>query len=141
MRTRHRDRAGIAVTLVNLGAVALQLGDIESAEDHFSEALKLHDELGNDRGVAYALQGLGEVSTSRGDFEKAAERFGTAEATRERIGVVLTPTEQEDIDRIVRQARAGSDEEPFQKSWEAGRSAGARSTVSVAPSRDQPSRD
>lgn len=132
-----RDRPGIAVTLINLGAVACEQGALDRAEAYYIEALDLHDELGSERGVAYAVQGLGEVATSRGDYEAAARLLGAAEATRERIGVVLSPAEQEDVDRFLSKARAGVGEAAFERSWKAGRGSGPRPARSVSAWRDQ----
>jgi tetratricopeptide (TPR) repeat protein len=125
------------VTLINLGAVACEQGALDRADAYYIEALDLHDELGSERGVAYAVQGLGEVATSRGDYEAAARLLGAAEATRERIGVVLSPAEQEDVDRFLSKARAGVGEAAFERSWKAGRGSGPRPARSVSAWRDQ----
>jgi tetratricopeptide (TPR) repeat protein len=80
------DRQGVATSLVNLGFIALQQEDYDTARAHFEEGLAIRRELGNRSGAAYAEAGLGFVATAREDLAAASAYFRRAYDTFHEIG-------------------------------------------------------
>jgi non-specific serine/threonine protein kinase len=64
--------------LVAAGTLTLRLGDQDTAETHYQEALALSRQLGDQRALAMALVSVGRVARARGDY--AAVRQYDAEA-------------------------------------------------------------
>nr|BBJ47668.1 hypothetical protein SAVMC3_02970 [Streptomyces avermitilis] len=95
------DRASQADALDNLGYVALDRGDLNTAHQHHEQALTLYQHTGNRLGQALALNNLGNVARERGDldtaeqhhnqaltlYRQAGSRFGQASAL-DRLGMV-----------------------------------------------------
>ena len=76
----------LARGLLRRGGMALDAGDIDSADVLFGRAEKLLEELGNERGLAETLRRRGQVAQLRGDYaraevlyEHAAERSEAAD--------------------------------------------------------------
>ena len=92
--TKGRDRAeqsgnagGRARAINNLGVIAQRRGDAVTAVEHFTDALKVYRELGNDLDTSSALNNLGFVySTALADYETGLSYHVEALALRERLG-------------------------------------------------------
>jgi DNA-binding CsgD family transcriptional regulator/tetratricopeptide (TPR) repeat protein len=65
------DEAGTAISLHNLGWVAILQDELESAGERFEESLAHYRRLDDDFGAARALYGLGYVATAAADYECA----------------------------------------------------------------------
>ncbi|MFE9776356.1 tetratricopeptide repeat protein [Streptomyces sp. NPDC005931] len=72
------DRASEADALDNLGYVALDRGDLNTAHQHHEQALALYQHTGNRLGQALALTNLGNVARERGDQETAEQHYQQA---------------------------------------------------------------
>ncbi len=57
------DQRGTASTLSNLGNLLAEMGDLPAAQEKYTEALQLHNQIGYKRGMAFALSGLADVLT------------------------------------------------------------------------------
>ncbi|CAM3793551.1 Tetratricopeptide repeat-containing protein [Nocardiopsis gilva] len=80
-RRRWREaghRLGEAAALDRLGTAALARESPRTAITYFSEALKIHDELGRSRGVALMRRYLGEAYRDGGDSDAANAYFDRA---------------------------------------------------------------
>jgi predicted ATPase len=78
---------GVAMTCQPLGWAALGLGDLDLAEERFTEAL---DAANRAAGLVYAsrsLDGLGCVAGARGRWGRAARILGAAEGLRSEAGI------------------------------------------------------
>ncbi|WP_327039639.1 BTAD domain-containing putative transcriptional regulator [Micromonospora maris] len=91
---------GVALILAELGFVAEQRGDAETA-------LRLHREgsvaawgTGDPRTIALSLEGVAGTYSLLGDHERAALLSGAAQAVRAGAGAPLPPAERGDVDRI-----------------------------------------
>jgi tetratricopeptide (TPR) repeat protein/TolB-like protein len=69
-----------------LGRLLSKLGNPTEAAEQLNEALRLHEETGNDEGKATILNGLGNVYLRTGNIEEALARFQGALAIRRKIG-------------------------------------------------------
>ncbi len=112
----------IPASLHNLGHVALAAGDCSRAWEFFTESLLLHRELGNRHGVAECLAGLAGVAGRLEQHARAARLFAAAEASA--TGHIITwpmwAAEIADYDRNLSEARAGLDEQNWQRAWAEG---------------------
>lgn len=73
----HRDvgnRREEAQTLNNLGFTAHVKGDLDGAEWHYSDSLRIYEAIGSD-GRSEVLNNLGIVTTDRGDYSAAIQYF------------------------------------------------------------------
>jgi tetratricopeptide (TPR) repeat protein len=76
----------IAVSITDLGQVALRQGDLEAAASLLEVGLASQQELGDQEGVAEAFFGLGYVAYRQGNPESARELFAESLALRRRLG-------------------------------------------------------
>ncbi|MFL6126765.1 BTAD domain-containing putative transcriptional regulator [Actinophytocola sp.] len=83
---RCGDRRGEAITLRNLGQVALYRDDYAEARATFTAAHELFTEIGDDRGAAVALAGLGTVLRILGAHDQALDRCHDALTLFARVG-------------------------------------------------------
>ncbi len=111
----------IPASLHNLGYTELALGNVERAQDLFTEALNMQIELGNKQGMLECLSGLAGVAGAKRDPHQAARLFGFVIATLEQYGVPMWPAERADFDRNLASARAQLDEAAWEKAWQEGR--------------------
>jgi hypothetical protein len=116
------DDMGVAIAVSNLGAVALEHQDSTRAQDLLQDALARYRALGDQDGLAHCLEGLAAVAALQGRPAYAARLAGAAEALRERVGAVLSPSDRSRHERRLAPARAALDEAAFARAWQQGRS-------------------
>ncbi|HEY2595204.1 MAG TPA: AAA family ATPase, partial [Chloroflexota bacterium] len=68
IRRELGEPAGLLSPLSGLGAVALQLGELDLAEGYFSEALLIQEAIHDDVGIAESTNSLANVAHERGDL-------------------------------------------------------------------------
>jgi tetratricopeptide (TPR) repeat protein len=68
----------MALTLSNLGNLALKEGEYAEAERHFAQSRTLYQEINDNGGLAAANRGLGIVACAQDNFELAQEYFRQA---------------------------------------------------------------
>lgn len=73
IRERIGNRAGVAVSHLNLGSVFLCIGELKRASSHLSQAMELIQELGMELYAARALAALARVSLQAGETQSAVE--------------------------------------------------------------------
>jgi predicted ATPase/class 3 adenylate cyclase len=115
------DRGRIALALGNLGDVAGNLGDYHAARTFHEQSLAIRREIGDRRGIAYALEGFAALASAQEQPERAARLWGAEEALREEMGAPLSPSEREEYDRKIAEARAALGEDAFSAAWMEGR--------------------
>lgn len=67
----QKGSSGEASVLGNLGLIHKMRGDLHKAEQMFTEALDIHDKLGNEQGIAEDHGNLGLIYQKRGSLDKA----------------------------------------------------------------------
>ena len=102
-----------ALVLSQLGFVAEQRGDAETARTLHLGSLTIARKLGDPRAIARALEGLAGAHTLTGNHQRAAALLGAAEAARSAAGAPLPPALRTDVDRITRRAHAALGPAPF----------------------------
>ncbi len=97
-----------------LGFVAAQQGDLEQATSLFAQMLAWTRQHGDSPlGIVAVLDGLAGVLCAKGDPEHAALLLGAASTARRGAGVLLSPSQHEEVDRIVTAACGALGEEGF----------------------------
>jgi tetratricopeptide (TPR) repeat protein len=75
-----------AGSLLNLGGVAQQRGNLETAEDRLRRARSQFDSIGDDHSATICLANLGVVAGNRGNYETAEDRLRRAGSQFDSIG-------------------------------------------------------
>jgi predicted ATPase/DNA-binding SARP family transcriptional activator len=123
----------IAMILAELGFIAEQRGDAETACALHLEGLAAARKASDPRAVALALEGLAGVKALCGDHERAARLLGAAAALRAQVGAPLPVGERGDFDRITATCRAAVGVDKFATAFDHGRANG-ESEVNLAGS-------
>jgi len=84
-RTEH-DQVSLLGALNLAGAVQFELGDLEAAEERFSDLLELARERGDEEMSARATNNLGAIAALRGDHEKALSLFRLSIPAYQKVG-------------------------------------------------------
>ncbi|HET9224894.1 MAG TPA: hypothetical protein VFO07_20440, partial [Roseiflexaceae bacterium] len=112
---------GVAVTLINLGYIALHQNDWACAERLAKEGLTLLRDLGDTWGIPDCLGVLAGVAGAMQQPARAARLFGAIEALLDVTGGQLEPSVRAEYDHNLAVARAQLDEARFAAAWAEGR--------------------
>ena len=112
-------RAAEAGELLNLGYVALHLGNTDLAIERFRESLEIGAELEDDYLLPYFVLGAASSALLRGDHGEAARLLAAAKAAFDRTGAAIDPGSAEEYEEVLTKARAdlGND---FEDAWAEG---------------------
>lgn len=91
LRLACDNRATIAVSFINLGAVHFDYGNYQAAQENFRDALRLHQQRGNLEGIAIANLNLGAAELELNQAEAAIEHLQQATALAVRSGAWYAP--------------------------------------------------
>jgi predicted ATPase/DNA-binding CsgD family transcriptional regulator len=125
-----------AMTRANLGFVELHQGNYEQAEILILTGLgreafsKYH--------TAYAFAFLAGPVAAKGDPEQAARLLGASEAILDRIGAVITTSDQHEIERFVNDVKAQLDKATFEAAWAEGQAMTYEEAVACALGEKRP---
>jgi tetratricopeptide (TPR) repeat protein len=112
-RQRGYESALPALLLAELGFIAEQRGDAESAWRLHVQGLTTAQATGDPRAIALALEGMAGAQTLAGHPRRAARLLGAAVAARASAGAPLPPAERGDVNRITTRLRAELGNEDF----------------------------
>ena len=116
------DEWGAAAVLRDLGDLSCRAGDHSGAAGFYKKALAIFHKLGNRRGMARVLDHLAACATFNTSPDCAIKLAGAAAAMREKLGILLTPTEHDELDRTIRAACESLPTAEQTKAWAEGRS-------------------
>ncbi|WP_432151816.1 BTAD domain-containing putative transcriptional regulator [Streptomyces sp. bgisy029] len=111
---------GRALVLAELGFIAEQRGDAESALRLHLDGWTSARNTGDARAMALALEGLAGAHALAGRPAYAALLLGAAEAARASVGMPLPKAERGDVDRIAAAVRLHLDEDAYQAAYRRG---------------------
>lgn len=80
------DPAARGDAIHQLGNLAIDLMDLDTARQHYLESRTIRDQLGDRDGVASATSGLGLVARNLGQYDQARDRFREALRVWEELG-------------------------------------------------------
>jgi predicted ATPase/DNA-binding SARP family transcriptional activator len=123
---------GMAASHCNLGLISKYQADYVSARAHFYESLSLFRKIKDQRSISSVLASLASLAAALKQTERAALLWGASEALREAIGAPLPPTDQEEYDRDVADARTHIDAETFLSIWLQGHSMNTEQAIKYA---------
>ncbi|MCC8249218.1 BTAD domain-containing putative transcriptional regulator [Saccharothrix luteola] len=115
----------VALILAELGFIAEQRGDTDTARTLHLEGLAAARKAADPRAVALALEGLAGAEALAGDHDRAARLLGAAATLRERAGAPLPPGERGDVTRITATTRSALGDDAFTTAVAQGRTEGA----------------
>jgi tetratricopeptide (TPR) repeat protein len=116
------DGWGAAAVLRDLGDLSCRAGDHSGAAGFYKNALAIFHKVGNRRGMARVLDYLAACATYNASPDCAIKLAGAAAAMREKLGISLTPTEHDELDRTIRSACQDLPTPEQTKAWAEGRS-------------------
>ncbi|MCP3822804.1 tetratricopeptide repeat protein [Streptomyces sp. A3M-1-3] len=111
---------GNTLILAELGFIAEQRGDAETALALHLEGFSTARDVGDPRAMALALEGLAGARSLAGHPDQAALLLGTAAAARHAAGAPLPAAERGDVDRISATALQALGSEAFAAEFERG---------------------
>ena len=94
----HRTILGHASSM--LGRVELASGNRNDAFVRFTDAMRLHLEIGDGWGLQLDLEGLATLAVLRGRYAEGLRIMASVDALRERIAVALLATDRVERDRL-----------------------------------------
>jgi hypothetical protein len=134
-----QDKRTIALTLGNLGHVALHQRDYARATMLFSEALGLAGQLMYKLGIAEYLAGLGGVAAAEERHQRATRLLGAAHEVLSFLGALLRPPDRAEYENSIRAARDGLDDGAFAAAWAEGESMTLSQAIEHALHAEMPS--
>jgi hypothetical protein len=99
------DLWGIAGTLADLGGLASELGNYQTAHSLYRESIKIFYELNHKRGIARLLECFACAASVQLEAERCLRLAGAAAALRQHIGAPLTPAERAKLEARLHPAR------------------------------------
>jgi tetratricopeptide (TPR) repeat protein len=121
---------GAAITLINLGRLALHRGQLPRAAQIYAEGLTLRWADGDKISVASCLRGLAQVATRSRQYERGIRLIAAAEELREAIGG--GDARSSGVEETIGPARAALGEPTFAAAWAAGQALALADAVSEA---------
>jgi len=131
LRNQQEGEKGSAA-LCNLANIERHLGNDESAYKLYLETLEFCVRVNYTFLACAALMGLAGIIAVRGNPQLAARLMGSIEATLEINGHNIQPTDQEDYDRSINDARTRLDEKDFKTLRAEGRTMSLDDAVELA---------
>jgi hypothetical protein len=136
IRRQLGDKAGIAISLSDLGLVAYSQGDYVAVRSLYEESLAIRREIGETWGIARSLVGLGGLAAATGRTHTQAERgarlLGAVEALLGAVSIMLEPDDRMEYEQGVAYARAKLSKEAFEKAWTEGRAMSMEQAIEYA---------
>ncbi|PAZ13902.1 AfsR family transcriptional regulator [Streptomyces sp. SA15] len=111
---------GVAFILAELGFIAEQRGDAETARNLHREGLDHAGRTGDPRALALAFEGLAGAEALAGAHAQAARFLGAAAAARDAVRSPLPAAERGDVDRITEAVRAGLTPKAYDRAFQQG---------------------
>jgi len=131
LRSKQEGEKGSSA-LYNLANVERHLGNDESAYKLYLQALEFSVRVNYTFLACAALMGIAGLTALRGNPQLAARLLGSTEATLELNGHNIQPTDREDYDRSINDARTRLDEDTFKTIWAEGRTMSLDEAVKLA---------
>ncbi|PWT75965.1 MAG: hypothetical protein C5B60_04650 [Chloroflexi bacterium] len=92
---------GMAATMLNLGQLMIEQGDVQKGTVYLEEGLRLNQQIQDHLATAYALTYLGMASLLRHDIKPAVQRFQEALATLPDLDLAGRHTIPELVSRLI----------------------------------------
>jgi non-specific serine/threonine protein kinase len=131
----------LAWALYAHGELALGQGNGAGARKHFSECLRLADEVGLASFRGTALEGLAAVAAARGQSERALRLAGGADALRLRVRMPLPLGERDLLERRLGPTCAALDDASRTAAWISGQSVQLQELIADALQTERAARE
>ena len=130
----HRDgfTYGVASTLLALGRIEAERGNLAGTTDHYSESLRLWAEVKSQEGLVDAVTETAILAVSCGLPGTGARLLGAASATADALGYVAPLAARQRIMAAANDAREALGQPACDDAWKAGRSLPFREAAAEA---------
>lgn len=141
----HRDAGytdGVILALGDLGNLARDQGDAESAMARYQEALAAGSGQPGTRVVIEVIEAIGIMAAAAGRAERAARLLGSARAQRDRIGLRYgVRQDQTALEHAVATSQDTLGDQAFAAAWAAGSALNPGEAIAEARKTSDPNRD
>jgi hypothetical protein len=120
------------MALRNLGGYRARKGDMMTAKELLSQALRALWHGSNRGGTTYTIEGIAEVAAEQGAVRVATRLFAAVDAVRAATGSTIIPMFATRFERFVADLRAQLGDEEFEREWAGGRGLGMPAAVELA---------
>lgn len=100
-QTVRADPSSLSITMMNLAAYLISIGDVDEAHGFAIEALRKSLDLQLGAFIAFSIQHLGAIAALRGDYERGALLLGFTNASLGRTSTPREFTEQQEYDKTI----------------------------------------
>ncbi len=126
------DQQGTGATLVTLGLIARDRGDLEGALQVFRDALVHYQRVDDRANICICLEAIGGALVALGQTAKGTWLQAASAAIRRRIGTPVPMNEVPRMEQDIAAARMALPPEVFTKAWQAGEAATLQEAISTA---------
>lgn len=124
----------VAISLHNLGYVALHQNDLPAALDFFRRSLEIARSHNYERVIYFCLAGIACVYVEMDTCQPAARLLSAAQRGMDSSGAKLDPVDQREVDTALSKLRELCAEGGFEREWQAGQKAPLEELLSMARS-------
>ncbi len=135
---RRGDTQNMSLILFNLGFVGIGTDDLDGADAHLRESLRLSRGSGYRLVFVHAGYGLAAVAASRGLPARAARLSGAVEAVSEATGIGLSSMTTSRFNHLLERAQAELGEEAFETERATGKLMNWEEALDYAPAEEAP---
>ncbi len=117
------NQLGAAANMSNLGKLALEQGDLESAESYFHDSFNIRQQLDDQIGVLMVLSGLAELKRHQGHYQQSIHLYSTCDILHLTLGQPLTPENLRQHEESLAFLKQKVTTAEFDKAWQSGQNA------------------
>ncbi len=116
----QENQLGIASTYTNLGTLALEQGDYQTAVENFRHSLQKRYELADKMGLITSFSGLADVAWRQGDFRRSSQISAIFATLAQTINYQSPPPQQRQNERMIADLRQQLGATSFASYWGKG---------------------
>jgi predicted ATPase/DNA-binding SARP family transcriptional activator len=128
----YGDQRVLSLTLDSLASVERMRGRLEEATVLQAEGLRVCRDMGDVWSAPFLLWNMGAILLQRGQAGRTLQLTASSARSQHDVGVVLSPAEQAQFDRLTREARSCLSAEAAAAEWLAGYSLGLDAAIELA---------
>jgi hypothetical protein len=129
---RIHDDWGTGDSLLALGIVAGETGDLATAQSRLAQALTVFRRVGDIRGVVRIVEAVAHLAALHGEAERALTLAGAAASTRRALSTPLGGAQQQRLETTLDEMRRRIDPGLAGRAWMRGWSMSADEAVTLA---------
>ncbi len=120
---------GIMASSLELGMIAVGLGNLAEAEAEHCRSLQIAQEINDQKALAVNLASLSGVRLKQGQPQQAAQFLAVAQQIFDTLPAFLPPGDNANFALLRQTIRASLGEQPFAAAWQQGEQTGIAATI------------